>query len=116
MKSSDRQERVAYSIQCALEEAMRYKMADPRLKFINITRVKVSSDLSHATIFLIASEDNMDITALLNVLKKAVGKLRCEIAKYVKLRVIPALRFSHDTSLLKARRLNQLIEQVVITD
>lgn len=104
-----RVDRIAEVIQRKLAELISREIDDPRLpSLITISAVKVSPDLSHARIYFTILEDNQQQTA--DILNAASNYLRGFLAKSLKLRKTPNLRFIYDESLAYARHLNQLIE------
>ena len=52
----------------------------------------------------------------LQVLKRAAGFLRSQIAKRIKLRHVPELRFHFDESVVRGQQLSSLIDEAVTTD
>lgn len=113
MTSNDfkRTDRIAELIQHNLAQIIQREMRDPRLpKFIGISFVRIAPDLSHAKIyFTVLNEEEKKITA--SILNTASGFLRAALAKSIKLRIAPQLRFVYDDSIAYSRHLNQLIDQ-----
>ncbi len=52
-----RAERVGRVIQQNLSKIIQLKLNDPKIGFVTITKVKMSKDLSHATIFIIGEDE-----------------------------------------------------------
>ena len=50
------------------------------------------------------------------MLKRAAGFLRSQIAKRIKLRHVPELRFHFDESVVRGQQLSSLIDEAVTTD
>ena len=53
-----RAERIEKIIQQNLSKIIQSKLEDPRIGLVTITRVKVSKDLSYATIFITAGNED----------------------------------------------------------
>ncbi len=87
---------------------LRTKMTDPRVQFVSLTKVMLNKDYSVATI----SWDTFNATkrgdskeAILNM----KGKLRSELAKNLKLRHTPELKFIYDSQFEDANKITSLI-------
>ncbi len=98
------------------------EIADKRLKFITITSVSVSRDLSYADIFFTqlavenSSEKQKDKALAVKLLRKAAARLRYALAQRLHLYKIPSLRFFYDDFLEESNRLHHLIDQAVAKD
>ena len=75
---------------------------------VTLTEVQVSPDLKNATVFFVPFGD-ADADAGGAALKRATPALRHQIAKRVKLRVVPRLAFQLDTSFDNAARIERLL-------
>jgi len=73
-----------------------------------ITDVEVARDLSHAKVYVaIFQEDQAkEIMAFLN---DHVGAIRHELGKRIRLRLVPSLKFFHDTSSESGARIEALL-------
>ena len=116
-KSFGRTERVAHLIQRELASIIQQEVKDPRIPtFVNITAVDVSPNFSNAKIYLTVLGKEDEAKLALELLNKAAGYLRSCLAKQVKLRTTPALRFVYDDSIEHGRRLTKLIDEAIIKD
>ena len=102
---------IAEMMQRKLSQLIQQEVRDPRLpKFLTISGVDVSRDLSHAKVFFtVFNEDPASIEALLN---KAASYLRTGLARTSTLRTVPQLHFVYDASIDYGRRLSRLIDEV----
>lgn len=75
---------------------------------ITVTEVRVSPDLSNASIFLLpfGGEENQ---AALNALEQSRGLLRAKLAAQMRLKRTPALNFAIDRSFDNAREIDRLL-------
>ncbi|WP_432697478.1 30S ribosome-binding factor RbfA [Marinobacterium sp. YM272] len=110
-----RTDRVGDQIQRDLAVLIQREIKDPRLGMVTISHAKVSKDLSYADIYItvlaLGDQDEVEaIAASLKVLRNAAGFLRAQLARGIKLRVMPELRFHFDESIERGRRLHSLIE------
>ena len=89
------------------------ELADPRLpQIVSITRVKVSSDLSIADVYVTIMGTPGQQTAALNALKHSAGVMRTKLTKSLTLRVAPFLKFHLDEDLKKELEVLSLLDQV----
>ncbi len=117
-KEYSRTQRVADQIQRDLAQIIQHEMKDPRLGLVTISGVRVTRDLAFADVHLtFLGRDSADeIDQALQVMAGAAGFLRSELARGLKLRIIPRLRFHYDESLVRGRKLSSLIDQARAKD
>lgn len=108
-----RSRRVGEAIQRILGEALAARIRDPRLIGVTITQVEVSRDLSVARVFYAVLGRDAPPDEIEAGLRAAHGFLRSAIARELRVRKVPELRFRHDDALAKAQSLDRLIEQAV---
>ena len=113
-KAFPRSRRVAQQIQRALSELIRREIRDPRLGMVTLTEVRVSPDLSYATIYY--SVLNADPEVAGAVLRDAADLLRGPLGRALSLRHAPELRFVADDLIENGARLSALINQAVKSD
>jgi ribosome-binding factor A len=115
-KHSQRAQRVGEQIQRELGELLRDDVKDPRVGRVTITAVEVSSDLSHAKIFVthLAGREHAD--EAVQALQHTAGFLRRELSRRMQLYSVPQLHFAYDDSIESGMRLSQLIDEAVASD
>ncbi|HEU4485150.1 MAG TPA: 30S ribosome-binding factor RbfA [Povalibacter sp.] len=113
-KSFPRSKRVAQQIQRALSDLIRREIRDPRLGMVTLTEVRVSSDLSYATVYY--SVLNAEPAAAHEVLLSAADLLRGPLGRALGLRHAPELRFVQDELIENGARLSALINKAVRDD
>ncbi len=105
--------KVREEIKRALGEILEFEARDPRLEWVTVMDVRLSRDLRHATVYVSTLSD--DTTAAeeetLAVLREHRGFLRTELAKRLRLRRVPELRFELDLATAKARRIEQILRE-----
>ncbi len=111
-----RTQRIADQMQKDLAQLIQFEVKDPRMGMVTISHVKVAKDLGYADVYItvlpIGEQTQDDAVAVsLEVLRSAAGFLRHELAKKIKLRVMPQLRFHFDASIERGRHLHSLIEK-----
>lgn len=111
-----RTQRIAEQVQRDLAQLIQFEVKDPRMGMVTISHVKVAKDLGYADVYVtvmpLGDQDEAEsIAASLHVLRQASGFLRRELARQIKLRVMPQLRFHFDESVERGRQLHSLIEK-----
>ena len=100
-------------IKKALSNSISYKLKDPRLEncFVSIIDLNTTNDLSYCKIKIsVFPEAKKQQT--LNILKSSVPFLRKEIAKNVKIRIVPELIFSLDEGYEYENHINELLKGI----
>lgn len=117
-----RTDRIADQIQRDLAVLIRDAVKDPRVGMVTVNQVSVAKDLGYADIYITLltvdelSADSDEVKQTITILNKAAGFLRSELAKQIKLRTIPQLRFHFDETVGKGRRMDKLIRDARAKD
>ena len=114
MANFARTDRVAQQMQREIAELVRLQINDPRVRLVTITGVDVAGDYSHAKVYFTRLDGKQE-EALLG-LERAAGFIRSQLARSIKLRVMPQLHFVYDSSVERGSHLSQLIDQAVASD
>jgi ribosome-binding factor A len=109
---SFRPARVAEEIQKVLGERLIRGLRDPLPGVVTIRGVEVSSDFTHAKVFVSVFGSPAQKTRAIEVLEESRGMLRSEVGKKVRLRNTPALSFVLDESAERAARIHALLDEV----
>lgn len=117
-KEYSRTQRVADQIQKELAQLIQLEMKDPRLGMVTVSAVEVSRDMSFADVYVsfLGVDDQQKIDQSLKVLSQAAGFLRSQLARAIKLRFTPQLRFFYDNSLRRGAYLSSLIDEAIAKD
>ena len=113
-KAFPRAKRIAQQIQQALSELIRRELRDPRLGMVTLTEVRVSSDLSYATVYF--SVLGAQPQQAQEILEAAGPLLRGPLGRALGIRHSPELRFVQDELIERGARLSALINQAVKDD
>ena len=111
--------RVADFVRDEVSRILQRDMRDPRVgNFVSVNDVKVSKDLSYAEIYVssLQAEDAQAQTELIDVLNRAAGFFRTELAKRHTMRTTPKPRFHYDELVERGPKLEKLIGQAVSQD
>ena len=90
------------------------KVKDPRLQRINITSVRVTSDLRTARIYFNCGQDQ--VAEVKKGLERARGFIRSHLAKALGLRYVPALLFEYDERLDKQSEMEEIFREISAED
>lgn len=106
-----RSQRVSHLIKEELSEIIMKRVKDPRLGFLTLTDVELTSDLRLARVYIsILKEEDRETT--MAILEAAKALMRAELAKRLKIKVIPALEFRLDTTAEYGERIEKLLRQI----
>jgi len=111
MSSYKRSEQLEKSLIKEINNIIYRKINDPRIKFVTITRIKVSPDLKYAKIFVTIYNDEAQQKKALKGLKSATRFIRGELGKDLKLRFVPKIEFKIDEDLEHQYKLLKIITE-----
>lgn len=113
-----RLDRVADFLKQELAQRIRFEIKDPRLAKVNITDAEVSRDLSHAKVFftVIGNQNPVEGQKAADLLNRAAGFLRKQLAERNTMRTTPQLHFYYDESVIRGGQLATLIDEAVAQD
>ena len=109
---SERLERVAQAIQEVVAEILQRELKDPRIGFVTITRVRVTPDLQHATVYFSLMEGQGSQTETEAGLRSAGGFIRRMLGERLRLRVTPEVIFRADPSVAENVRISKLLGEI----
>jgi ribosome-binding factor A len=108
-----RNERIAEEIKRVISQIISNDLKDPRISgLISVTKVDVTKDLRHATIFISLYGDKSKKDTTFEVINKAKGFIRRELASKIRIKYIPEISFKMDKSIEYAIHINKLLEEV----
>ena len=111
MPDGARTRRVAEEFREILGEEI-LKLKDPRVGFVTVTGVSVTSDLRHALVRYTVMGDESSRRGTAAALRSAKGHLRRVIGRQVRLKVLPDIEFEEDQTIETADRIQRLLEQL----
>jgi ribosome-binding factor A len=88
------------------------RLKDPRIGFVTVTRVELTSDLSHARVYVGVLGGEVERGRTLEALHHAAGHLRGEMGRRLHLRHAPQIHFEYDRGLDAADRVSQLLDEI----
>lgn len=113
-----RTQRVADQMQRELAGILQLEMKDPRLGMVTVSSVTVSGDLAFADAYVtfLGVNGQQAIDDAVDVLRQASGFLRSMLAKRMRMRFVPTLRFHYDETIERGSYLSSLIDRAVACD
>ena len=111
-RRTHRPERVAEAIRQTVAAFLTGSVRDPRVGFVTVTAVEVSGDLTHARVRVSVMGGDEDKAKSLEGLASAARFLRAQLAKELRLRVTPELRFELDRGLEHAQEIDRKLREL----
>ncbi len=106
---ANRQERIASIIRKNVTEIIQFEIRDPHLGFVSIPEVRVSKDFSYADVY-VSFINEADEKPSMEVLNKAKGYIRTELASKLDIRRVPEIRFKVDDGWKKEARIEEILK------
>ncbi len=88
------------------------ELKDPRIGFVTVTQVEATSDLRSAKIYVSLWGSDEQKAETWRGLQKAVGHIRTEVGKRIRLRLTPELSIHLDESLDYSTRIQELLLKI----
>lgn len=111
-RPSHRPDRIAALLRQAIAEYLASGAKDPRLHDAIVTGVEVSRDLAVATVRVSALGGHEAKRRAVDGLEHARGHLRSQLARELRLKQVPSLRFEADHGLEHAQRIEDLLGEL----
>ena len=105
-------EKVQEFIKQEISQIILTELKDPRIGFVTVTRVEVSGDLRHAKVLISLMGSSEQKEATLQGLQRALGFMRSEVGKRLRLKMIPELSLAVDESLDHSVRIQKLLDEI----
>lgn len=112
MMVNSRAERVAGQVQKIVSDLLRRSIRDPRLASTTITGVKMSADLRIARIYFTTNEGLDSAQEAGKGFQSAIGFLKRQMARGLKLKYMPDLQFYYDESIDYGQHIDQLLKKI----
>ena len=106
---SIKNEKINSNIKREISYILANEVKNPNVKYVTITDVNVTSDLSFAKVYFTTLKD---VNETLNGLKSAKGFIKKSLGDRVELRHIPELDFIYDESIEYASKIENKIKEI----
>ena len=112
-KNNPRLGRIDEEYKKELSQIIGYELKNPNVTgLISVTKVKVTSDLKYAKVY-VSILNSKNIKDTLAGLKKSSGYIRSELAKRVNLRNTPELIFELDDSIEYGAKIDSILKEIM---
>jgi len=109
MSSQLRIEKLQELIKQEMSKMLLREIKDPRIGFVTVTDVEMTGDLREAKIYVSVMGDEKKVQDSLKGLQSALGFIRREIGKRIRLRFTPEISFALDTSLDYSEHIQKIL-------
>lgn len=104
-------ERLNHTYQEVISEILMTEIKDQDIKFVTITGVDITNDLSFAKVYYtVLNQEKKESTK--EALERASSFIRTKLAEKVNIRHTPELRFIYDKSIAYGEHIDKIIEQI----
>ncbi|MGI6576373.1 MAG: 30S ribosome-binding factor RbfA [bacterium] len=110
--SEVRMQRIQEAYKEELSELIQRQLKDPRIGFVSITDVNITSDLRQAKVYVSVFGNEEAKKRTMAGLERARNYLRLEIGRRIRLRYTPELIFVLDESIEKGVHLKELLDRL----
>lgn len=111
MKMSIKIDRIASQMVKEISYILATEVKDNDIRFVTVTDVKVTNDLSFAKVYVtVLKDDKREET--LKALRSASGFIRKTLADRLEIRHIPELEFVYDESIEYGKKIENIIENI----
>lgn len=104
-------ERLNHAFQEEISKILMKEVKDNEIKFVTITGVDTTSDLSFAKVYYTVL-DSEKLESTENALKKAAPFIRTKLASRVDIRHTPELIFVYDKSIAYGEHIEKIIQEI----
>ena len=109
MSSQLRIEKLQELIKQEMSKMLLREIKDPRIGFVTVTDVEMTGDLREAKIYVSVMGNEKKVQDSLKGLQSALGFIRREIGKRIRLRFTPEISFALDTSLDYSEHIQKIL-------
>lgn len=104
-----RSDRVASQIQREMADLIRTHVKDPALGLVTVSDAEVSRDLAVAKVYVTFLANSLPVGGCVKRLGEYLPELRRELAKRLRIRVLPEIRFVYDESIERGLHMDNLL-------
>jgi len=104
-------ERINHSMIREISYILEREVKDKNIKFVTITDVKVTNDLSFAKVYFTVLNDEYRNDTL-KALKQASGFIRSKLCERIDIRHMPELEFVYDESIAYGKLIEDKIKEI----
>jgi ribosome-binding factor A len=109
---SQRVQKVGETIQKEISALLLRGLKDPRIGFVTITGVEMTSDLHLARVYYSVIGDEAARRSSAAGLKSSIPFIRAQLGKHLHMKYVPDLLFQYDTSIEYGNRIESLLRDL----
>lgn len=110
--ASRRQKEIAELLRREISHVILRELSDPRRGFVTVTRVCVAGDYRSAKVYVTVRGGETDVRRTMQALVHARGHVQALVGGRLTLRWTPVLEFIEDRELVRALRVDKLLDRV----
>ncbi|MCD7974610.1 MAG: 30S ribosome-binding factor RbfA [Phascolarctobacterium sp.] len=107
-----RVKKVQEAIKQEISNMLVHDVKDPRIQLVTVTGVDLTSDMSLAKIYVTFYGERDKQEEAWKAMNNALGFMRTEIAKRIRLRSVPSLVLVKDTSMEYSAHIQSILEKI----
>ena len=115
MKTYPRSDRIGTRILEEMADLLVKDIKDPRLEMVTITNVKMSNNLRYARIYYSLVGDEKKKKGADEGFKRAMGFIKRELARRLRLRYMPDVEFLYDESFDYGSRIDSILKELNVS-
>ena len=112
MRRFAKTDKVADLLKHAISNAFLRELQEPDLRWITVTDVQLSRDLSVAKVYYSVLEQQLARADAAKLLEASVRPLRAYLGRNLRLKQTPEIRFLFDETIESARHIEDLLETI----
>lgn len=110
--SNTRIEKIAGALKREVSQIIHAELSDPRIGFVTINRIELTSDLRYARVYFGILGSKSDEEKTLEGLTSAKGFIKKLIGERLKLRYVPEIIFKLDKSAEESIHISEMLENL----
>ncbi|MCM8794821.1 MAG: 30S ribosome-binding factor RbfA [Candidatus Omnitrophica bacterium] len=110
--ASGRLNKVAEAIKEEVAQIIQRQLKDPRIGFVTVTRVQVTADLQHATVYFSILEGQGTLKETQAGLESSRGFIRRLLGERLRIKMTPEVHFKADPSVAESIRISKLLDDL----
>jgi len=111
-KGEMRKDKVKSELKKEISSIIHNEVKDPRLGFITVIDTELSDDLKYLKVFYSVLGAKNDEELAQDIMERVEGFIKKLIAKRLKLRFVPEIKFIIDRSIAKAQHIEDILENI----
>lgn len=104
-------DRINHSMIREISYILEREIKNQHIKFVTITDVRVTNDLSYAKVYFTVLNEDKKID-ILKSLKQASGFIRSKLCERINIRHMPELEFVYDESIAYGKKIEDKIKEI----